>query len=175
VGDQTAASARSGQRHLFRTSTVTMEKTGSTPELGRTWTLPPRRGSELHRHRLRTRSVSDLWRQQNDDDGEDGEHAGARPNMDSTTASRKRASPPSPLAEIHFLTFGGNGNDRPSLLRVRRRIRSLLEMPTQTRRALPRIWIRRAPLLELVLESDLGSWNLRRRGYGVGSVHQRSN
>jgi hypothetical protein len=38
-----------------RTSTVMMEKTGSTLELGQTWTVPPRRGSELRRRRLRPR------------------------------------------------------------------------------------------------------------------------
>jgi hypothetical protein len=75
---------------------------------------------------------SDLWRQRNDDDGEDGEHAGARPNMDNTTTSRKRASPPSPSAEIRFSTFSGNGNGHPSLLRVRRRIRFLLETPPRS-------------------------------------------
>jgi hypothetical protein len=36
----------------------------------------------------------------NGDDGEDEEHARARPNMDSTTASRKRASTSSPSAEM---------------------------------------------------------------------------
>jgi hypothetical protein len=65
---------------------------------------------------------------------------------------------------ICFLTVGGNGNGRLSLHRVHHRvqsrIRTLLETPphsiyanappTQTRRALPRIRIRRVPLLELV-------------------------
>jgi hypothetical protein len=135
------------------------------------------------------------------DDGEDGEHARARPNMDSTTASRKRASPPSPSDEIHFRTFGGNETmmmektgstpelgrtwtvpprQGSELQRHRLRPRSIFRLlaatetvalpsseygavygpcwkrlrapPTQTRRALPRIQIQRAPLLELVLQ-----------------------
>jgi hypothetical protein len=66
VGDQCAASARSSElltwrmtrpatARTSRTSTAMMENTGSTLELGRTWTVPPRRGSELRRRRLRPR------------------------------------------------------------------------------------------------------------------------
>jgi hypothetical protein len=153
------------------------------------------------------------------DDGEYGEHVGARPNMDSTTASRKRASTPSPSAETKNASrTPSSGKAGPKLRRsvpraddmardcrrssslpkskqhatamVGRRQhlgrggfqhgptgsifrplvttetatlpsteygvvyglcwKHLRALPTQTQRALPRIWIRRAPLLELV-------------------------
>jgi hypothetical protein len=121
VGDQTAASARSGQRHLFCTSTATMEKTGSTPELGRTWTVPPRRGSELRRRHLRPRSIF-------------------RPLAATETAA---------LPSFEYGTVYG-----PCW-------KCLRAPPTQTRRALPRIRIWRAPLLELVSLSTL--WPLGAR------------
>jgi hypothetical protein len=153
----------------------------------------------------------------NGDDGEDGEHVGARPNMDSTTASRKRASPPSPSDVIRFRTFGGNETtmmektgSTPELGRTwtipprrgselrRRRLRPrsvfrplaatetatlpsseygavygscwkrLRAPPTQMRRALPRIRIPRAPLLELVLPNPSAKFKREDAGSGRG-------